>query len=67
MKFADGSELETDIILFSAGFAHVMNLRAKWFAIGERGGIKLMIIAKPQMKIFMRLVNVRFGTIKFMV
>jgi NAD(P)H-nitrite reductase large subunit len=68
MKFADGSELETDIILFSAGIRPRDELaRSSGLALGERGVSRLMIIAKPQMKIFMRLVNVRFGTIKSMV
>ncbi len=42
MKFADGSELETDIILFSAGIRPRDELaRLSGLAIGERGGIKI--------------------------
>ncbi|EPG1643219.1 FAD-dependent oxidoreductase, partial [Acinetobacter baumannii] len=40
MKFADGSELETDVILFSAGIRPRDELaRNSGLAIGERGGI----------------------------
>ena len=40
MKFGDGSELETDIVLFSAGIRPRDELaRASGLAIGERGGI----------------------------
>ncbi|WP_218950248.1 nitrite reductase large subunit NirB [Acinetobacter sp. YH16044] len=40
MKFGDGSELETDIILFSAGIRPRDELaRQSGLAIGERGGI----------------------------
>ncbi|WP_217431192.1 MULTISPECIES: nitrite reductase large subunit NirB [Acinetobacter] len=40
MKFSDGSELETDIILFSAGIRPRDELaRQSGLAIGERGGI----------------------------
>lgn len=40
MKFADGSELETDIILFSAGIRPRDELaRQSDLAVGERGGI----------------------------
>ncbi|WP_122902137.1 nitrite reductase large subunit NirB [Acinetobacter sp. B51(2017)] len=40
MKFADGSELETDIILFSAGIRPRDELaRQSGLALGERGGI----------------------------
>lgn len=42
MKFADGSELETDIILFSAGIRPRDELaRSSGLALGERGGIKI--------------------------
>ncbi|MBC67657.1 nitrite reductase large subunit NirB, partial [Acinetobacter sp.] len=42
MKFADGSELETDVILFSAGIRPRDELaRSSGLAIGERGGIKI--------------------------
>jgi len=42
MKFADGSELETDIILFSAGIRPRDELaRLSGLALGERGGIKI--------------------------
>ena len=40
MKFGDGAELETDIILFSAGIRPRDELaRQSGLAIGERGGI----------------------------
>ena len=40
MKFGDGSELETDIVLFSAGIRPRDELaRSSGLAIGERGGI----------------------------
>ncbi|MEK5761031.1 FAD-dependent oxidoreductase, partial [Acinetobacter variabilis] len=40
MKFADGSELEADVILFSAGIRPRDELaRNSGLAIGERGGI----------------------------
>src|SRR3546814_15476528 len=40
MKFADGSELETDMIVFSAGIRPRDDLaRAAGLAVGERGGI----------------------------
>ncbi|MFT4022108.1 MAG: nitrite reductase large subunit NirB, partial [Acinetobacter sp.] len=40
MKFADGSQLETDIVLFSAGIRPRDELaRASGLAVGERGGI----------------------------
>ncbi|MHA3116630.1 nitrite reductase large subunit [Acinetobacter sp. ANC 4635] len=40
MKFADGSQLETDIVLFSAGIRPRDELaRSSDLAIGERGGI----------------------------
>ena len=66
MKFADGSELETDVILFSAGIRPRDELaRNSGLAIGERGGI-VINDAKHQIKTFMPLVNVRFGKIKFM-
>jgi nitrite reductase (NADH) large subunit len=40
MKFADGSELETDVIVFSAGIRPRDELaRASGLAVGERGGI----------------------------
>ncbi|HZP11455.1 MAG TPA: nitrite reductase large subunit NirB [Nevskiaceae bacterium] len=40
MKFADGSELETDVIVFSAGIRPRDELaRSSGIAIGERGGI----------------------------
>ena len=42
MKFADGSELETDVILFSAGIRPRDELaRSSGLALGERGGIKI--------------------------
>ena len=42
MKFADGSELETDIILFSAGIRPRDELaRTSGLAVGERGGIQI--------------------------
>ncbi|MGH8455413.1 MAG: nitrite reductase large subunit NirB [Stenotrophobium sp.] len=42
MKFADGSELETDVILFSAGIRPRDELaRGSGIEIGERGGIKV--------------------------
>ena len=42
MKFADGSELETDIILFSAGIRPRDELaRQCGLALGERGGIAI--------------------------
>ncbi len=42
MKFADGSELETDMILFSAGIRPQDELaRQSNIAIGERGGITI--------------------------
>ncbi|MCL9675935.1 nitrite reductase large subunit NirB [Acinetobacter sp. ACZLY 512] len=42
MKFADGSSLETDIVLFSAGIRPRDELaKASGLAIGERGGIKI--------------------------
>ncbi len=59
--------LETDIILFSAGIRPRDELaRQSGLSIGERGGISLMITAKPQTQIFMPLVSVHFGKIKFM-
>lgn len=40
MEFADGSDLETDVILFSAGIRPFDNLAREFdLAIGERGGI----------------------------
>jgi len=40
MEFADGSSLETDVILFSAGIRPYDNLAQEFdLAIGERGGI----------------------------
>ena len=42
MKFGDGAELETDIILFSAGIRPRDELaRQSGLAIGERGGIMI--------------------------
>ncbi len=42
MKFGDGSELETDIILFSAGIRPRDELaRQSGLALGERGGIMI--------------------------
>jgi nitrite reductase (NADH) large subunit len=40
MEFADGSELATDMIVFSAGIRPRDNLaRESWLTVGERGGI----------------------------
>ncbi|HWU68517.1 MAG TPA: nitrite reductase large subunit NirB [Stenotrophobium sp.] len=42
MKFADGSSLETDVILFSAGIRPRDELaRAAGIEVGERGGIRI--------------------------
>lgn len=68
MKFADGSSLETDIVLFSAGIRPRDELaKASGLAIGERGGIKINQYCQTSDQIFMPLVNVHFGTTKFMV
>ena len=39
MKFGDGAELETDIILFSAGSVHVMSwhVKADWQSVSVAG------------------------------
>jgi nitrite reductase (NADH) large subunit len=42
MKFADGSELETDVIVFSAGIRPRDDIaRGAGLEVGERGGIKI--------------------------
>lgn len=67
-KFADGSELETDIILFSAGIRPRDELaRTSGLALGERGGIKINDYCQTSTTVRRKLVNVRFGTIRLKV
>ena len=68
MMFKDGTHLETDVILFSAGIRPEDRLaRQAGLAVGERVVLPLMNNVLLRIRMFWLSANVRCGPAKFLV